>query len=255
MPHMSGAETTGAPGSDEESDRSPTGRSAAGGRCPGRCRPDRLRGGGHGPAGRGGGRRRAARRRDPEEQPDRHPEGERRAGRAHGDPLPGLIGGTGSSPAGYECTGTYVYRGRRYFEGVPGSVDLPVGSTVHGVVASDDPALFSTPRTVATEHASAVRVALPAVVLVAAAGVCVWVVVRHRRSGPGGLTTPGRLGASAPRRATVAHGRRPGQAHTLGAIHPRRDQGRLQTGSRGPRVPRRSRNSRRRSPGPTTRSA
>jgi len=92
-----------------------------------------------------------------------------------------LIGGTGSSPAGFECTGTYVYQGHRYSEGVPGSENLPVGSTVHGIVASDDPALFSTPQTVASEHTSVARVALPAAVLVLAIGTCVWVVVRHRR--------------------------------------------------------------------------
>ena len=92
-----------------------------------------------------------------------------------------LIGGTGSSPAGYECTGTYAYQGHRYSEGVPGSANLPVGSTVHGIVASDDPGLFSTPRTVASEHTSIARVVLPAGVLAVAAGACIWVVVRHRR--------------------------------------------------------------------------
>jgi len=92
-----------------------------------------------------------------------------------------LVGGTGSSPAGFECTGTYVYRGHRYAEGVPGSENLPVGSTVHGIVASDDPGLFSTPRTVASARTSASRIVLPAVVLAAAAGACFWVVARHRR--------------------------------------------------------------------------
>jgi hypothetical protein len=90
-----------------------------------------------------------------------------------------LVGGTGSSPAGFECTGTYVYQGHRYTEGVPGTGNLPVGSTVHGIVASDDPALFSTPQSVASAHSSPARVVLPAVVLLAAAGVCVWVVVRR----------------------------------------------------------------------------
>ena len=92
-----------------------------------------------------------------------------------------LVGGTGSSPAGFECTGTYSYRGAWYTEGVPGSVDLTVGSTVHGIIAVGDPALFSTPRTVATEQASAVRVVLPAVVLVVALAGLVWVVLRRRR--------------------------------------------------------------------------
>ena len=57
-----------------------------------------------------------------------------------------LIGGTGQSPAGYECTATYdVSVVTSYTQGVPGSDNLPIGSTVHGIVASDDPALFSTP--------------------------------------------------------------------------------------------------------------
>src|SRR5665213_1657611 len=47
-----------------------------------------------------------------------------------------LVGGTGSSPAGFECTGTYRYQGHRYVEGIPGSQNLPVNSTVHGLVAS-----------------------------------------------------------------------------------------------------------------------
>jgi hypothetical protein len=92
-----------------------------------------------------------------------------------------LVGGTGSSPAGFECTGTYTYRGATYTEGVPGSVDRPVGSTVHGIVAAGDPALFSTPRAVASEQVSAVRVALPAVLLVVALGGLAWVVLRRRR--------------------------------------------------------------------------
>jgi hypothetical protein len=92
-----------------------------------------------------------------------------------------LVGGTGSSPAGFECTGTYDYRGTTYSEGVPGSIDLAVGSKVHGIVAADDPGLFSTPRTVAAEQTSAVRVVLPAVVLVVALGGLVWVIRRRRR--------------------------------------------------------------------------
>jgi len=92
-----------------------------------------------------------------------------------------LVGGTGSSPAGFECTGTYRYQGATYTEGVPGSLNLPVGSTVHGIIAAGDPALFSTPRAVASEQTSAARVVLPAVVLAAALGGLVWVVLRRRR--------------------------------------------------------------------------
>lgn len=108
--------------------------------------------------------------------------------KAHGVPVQltvtrclALIGGTGSSPAGFECKGTYVYRGYRYTEGIPGSDNLAVGSTLHGIVASDDPGLFSTPRTLASERPSAAKVVVPAVALAACAGLLIWVVVRRRR--------------------------------------------------------------------------
>ena len=107
--------------------------------------------------------------------------------KAHGVPVEltvtkclALIGGTGQSPAGFECTGTYHYRGHRYAEGVPGSAKLPVGSTVHGMVAFDDPALFSTPHAIASEHSSVARVVLPAVVLAVAIAMLAWVVIRRR---------------------------------------------------------------------------
>jgi len=91
-----------------------------------------------------------------------------------------LIGGTGQAPAGFECTGTYSYQGRHYTEGVPGSANLPIGSTVHGIVASHDPALFSTPQTVRSEHSSVARILLPAVVLTVAVALFVLIVVRRR---------------------------------------------------------------------------
>jgi len=94
-----------------------------------------------------------------------------------------LVGGTGSSPAGFECTARYVYQGVHYTQGVPGSTQLPVGSRIRGVVASDDPGLFSTPQTVASAQTSAVRVVLPAIGLAAAAGLLVWVVLRRRSRG------------------------------------------------------------------------
>jgi hypothetical protein len=91
-----------------------------------------------------------------------------------------LVGGTGQSPAGFECTGTYVYRGRHYTEGIPGSMNLPVGSTLHGTVASSDPALFSTPLTVASERASVTRILIPAVVLAVTVAVLAWTMLRRR---------------------------------------------------------------------------
>ena len=93
----------------------------------------------------------------------------------------GLMGGSGSNAAGFECTGTYTYRGHLYTEGVPGSVSYRPGAVVHGVVAASDPGLFSTASTVASEHASPARVLLPAALLAVALGVSGWLLVRRRR--------------------------------------------------------------------------
>lgn len=91
-----------------------------------------------------------------------------------------LIGGTGQAPAGFECTGTYAYQGHHYTEGVPGSANLPFGSIVHGIVASHDPALFSTAQTVGSEHSSVARILLPAVVLAVAVALLILIVTRRR---------------------------------------------------------------------------
>jgi hypothetical protein len=91
-----------------------------------------------------------------------------------------LIGGTGQSPAGYECTGTYRYQGRTYTEGLPGDANIPRGTVVAGVVSSSDPGLLSTPSTVSAERTSATVYVLPAVLLGTAVGVVVWLVVRRR---------------------------------------------------------------------------
>jgi hypothetical protein len=108
--------------------------------------------------------------------------------KAHGVPVEvtvtkclALIGGTGQSPAGYECTGTYTVHGVDYTRGLPGNANLPVGTVVPGVVTSGDPGLLSTPATVAAEHTSATVYVLPAVLLVAAGAGTAWLVVRRRR--------------------------------------------------------------------------
>jgi hypothetical protein len=103
----------------------------------------------------------------------------------------GLLGGSGSNDAGYNCTARYAFDGRNYAEGIPGNGQLlTAGSTVKGVVASDDPALFSTPATLAGEHTSARVYLAPSIlaglVLVLSAG---WVVVRRRARPAGGSAT------------------------------------------------------------------
>ncbi len=108
--------------------------------------------------------------------------------RAHGVPVRvsavhclGLMGGTGSNAAGYECTGTYDYRGARYTEGIPGSTFYADGASITGVAASDDPALLSTPGTVAASRTSVTLYLVGAGLLVAAASVVVWLVLRRPR--------------------------------------------------------------------------
>jgi len=108
--------------------------------------------------------------------------------RTHGVPVEltvthclGLMGGSGSNVAGYACSGTYSFGGRTYAEDVPdNALHLP-GTKVRGVVVSTDPGLFSTPNTLANEHASASVYVAPIVLLLVAAGVVGRLVVRSRR--------------------------------------------------------------------------
>lgn len=92
--------------------------------------------------------------------------------RTHGVPVEatvtgcvGLIGGSGSNPAGYNCTASYTVGGHHYSEGLPGDALVPPGSTVHGVTVPGDPALFSTPQAVAAERASWRVLYAPAILL------------------------------------------------------------------------------------------
>lgn len=93
----------------------------------------------------------------------------------------GLMGGTGSSPAGYECTGTYTYRGTRYLRGVPGSTFHPDGTVIAGIVARGDPGLLSTPTAVASSHTSTTLYLVSAALLGSAAAIGAWLVMRRRR--------------------------------------------------------------------------
>ena len=93
----------------------------------------------------------------------------------------GLMGGTGSSPAGYECTGRYVVQGRHFTEGVPGSTLYPDGRVIAGVVASGDPGLLSTPATVATSKDSATLYVVGAAMIVVGMAIGAVVVLSRRR--------------------------------------------------------------------------
>jgi hypothetical protein len=116
--------------------------------------------------------------------------------RAHGVPVTvtvvgclGLMGGSGSNTAGYECTGSYTpsdQSKKTFVEGIPGSTFYRSGTKVTGVVPSDDPGLLSTPSAVASSHTTYTLYLVGAVVLGVAAAIVVWLLLRRRRTGATG---------------------------------------------------------------------
>jgi hypothetical protein len=94
----------------------------------------------------------------------------------------GLLGGSGSNPAGYTCRGTFVLDGRRYVEGLPGNTLRGPGTRLRLVTVPGDPAVLDTPATVAREHPSAAVYILPSCLLaVLVAAVTTLAVARRRR--------------------------------------------------------------------------
>ncbi len=111
--------------------------------------------------------------------------------RAHGVPVEltvtkcqGLMGGSGSNLAGYDCSGTYTVGGHVFTEDIPGNTLHAPGTTVRGVIVPADPALFSTPATVDSEHASWTVYLVPAVLLALLAVLLALVAVRTRHRSP-----------------------------------------------------------------------
>jgi hypothetical protein len=77
----------------------------------------------------------------------------------------GLMGGSGSNSAGYDCTGAFTLAGHRYHEAIPGSALYSPGTRIRAVAVPQDPALLATPRALVTQHASGRVFLLPAVLL------------------------------------------------------------------------------------------
>jgi len=94
----------------------------------------------------------------------------------------GQLGGSGSNPVGYSCTGTYRFGGRTYRESIPGDKILPPGGTVRGIVTPGDPSLFSTPGVLAGEQPSWRVYLAPTFLLLVALAVGGDLVLRARRS-------------------------------------------------------------------------
>ncbi|HEY5025889.1 MAG TPA: hypothetical protein VII76_13000 [Acidimicrobiales bacterium] len=93
----------------------------------------------------------------------------------------GLLGGSGSNPAGYACTGTFTLDGHRYRESIPGNTLRPPGTTVDAVAVPGNPPLLDTHHAVATSHASASVFVVPTILLVVLVALLVGVLVLSRR--------------------------------------------------------------------------
>ena len=78
----------------------------------------------------------------------------------------GLLGGSGSNAAGYECKGTFALGGHHYREDIPGNTIRTPGATLRAVAVPGDPPLLSTARAVATDRASWNVFVVPTILLV-----------------------------------------------------------------------------------------
>jgi hypothetical protein len=92
----------------------------------------------------------------------------------------GLLGGSGSNAAGYDCRGMFTLDGQTYTENLPGNTLLTPGSTLQGVSVSGDPALVSTPNIVAAEHPSWTVFTVPVILLVFLAAILAVLFIRRR---------------------------------------------------------------------------
>jgi hypothetical protein len=93
----------------------------------------------------------------------------------------GLMGGSGSNLAGYECKGTFTLNGRSYNDAIPGSAFYSPGTTLRAVTVPADPTLLSTPRAMATEQSSW-RVFILPTAMVAILGLLLGAAVLKRRN-------------------------------------------------------------------------
>ena len=114
----------------------------------------------------------------------------------------GLLGGSGSNPVGYSCSGTFTVAGKRYSAGLPGDALLAPGTHVRLLTIADDPGPLATPAVVAREHPSARAYILPAVLFGLVAVYAGALVLRRRSGQPASRSLPGlgggrRLGEAA----------------------------------------------------------
>jgi hypothetical protein len=99
----------------------------------------------------------------------------------------GLLGGSGSNAAGYECKGTFALGGHRYNEDIPGNTIRTPGSTIRAIAVPGNPPLLSTARAVATDRPSWHVFVAPTILIVFDAFVVGALVVKRRRVQPPSL--------------------------------------------------------------------
>ena len=104
----------------------------------------------------------------------------------------GLLGGSGSNAAGYECRGSYTLDGRPFNEPIPGNAMYDPGTKLHGVAVPGDPALVTTAAILRTEHVSGRVFVLPSILLALLVLTLGAFAARRRRSArrQGGATGP-----------------------------------------------------------------
>jgi hypothetical protein len=93
----------------------------------------------------------------------------------------GLLGGSGSNAAGYQCSGTYTLAGHRYQEAIPGDTFYRVGTRIPSVAVPGDPALLTPARAAAGERSSAKVFFLPGVLALVLVVMMAAIVVVPRR--------------------------------------------------------------------------
>jgi hypothetical protein len=93
----------------------------------------------------------------------------------------GLLGGSGSNAAGYDCRGTFTLGGQSYSENLPGNTLLTPGTILSGVSVPGDPALVSTASIVAAEHPSWTVFTVPVILFAFLAVILGLLFVRRRR--------------------------------------------------------------------------
>jgi hypothetical protein len=93
----------------------------------------------------------------------------------------GLLGGSGSNGAGYQCEGTYTVHGHRYAETIPGNTLYPPKARVPAIVDPGDPTLLSSPAAVERSRPSESVFILPTVLAVGLILMVTCLVLRRRR--------------------------------------------------------------------------